>query len=328
MSIEHLSIPISLEHIREAANRLSSRVEHTRHISCEALDRLLNAQVYFKCENEQSMGAFKIRGATNKLLSLSTEEAARGVVTHSSGNHAQALALAASGLEIESHIVIPANAPALKVRKTREYGGQVYFCEPTAEARQSTVDEMIAEHSYVFVPPYNDWAIIAGQGTATLEFLEDAGPFDILLCPVGGGGLISGAAITSRGLGASTAVIGVEPLGADDALRSLRTGTLTRNAQVETIADGLRGNLGDKTFSVIRALVDDIVTVDDAAIVRAMRFAYEHMGLRLEPSGAICLAALLSQKLDISGKRLGVLLSGGNISTEDFERLITSATEG
>lgn len=316
------NLPISFSDVEKASRRISDLVKRTRIARCKELEQELGAKLYFKCENEQSMGAFKIRGAFNKLLSLSDDEAARGVVTHSSGNHAQAVALAASELGIESHIVIPRNAPKIKIERTKEFGGKVYLCDSTAIARQKGADDLISQHAYVFVPPYNDWAIIAGQGTATLELWEDCGPLDLVMCPVGGGGLASGAAIVTKALGSKAYMLGVEPEGASDAKQSLETGKIVTLDKPETIADGLRGSLGEKTFSVLSSLVDEIVTVGDEEIVNAMAYADRHMGLRLEPSGAVCLAALISKKLDVKDKRVGIVISGGNIDDEHFENLI------
>jgi threonine dehydratase len=287
-------------------------------MTSRTLSGMCGAELFFKCENLQRVGAFKFRGASNAVLSLDAEEAARGVATHSSGNHAQALALAARLRGIPAHIVMPENAPAVKQRAVRDYGAEITFCEPTLEARESTLADVIARTGAAFVHPYNDWRIIAGQATAGRELIEEVPDLDIILAPVGGGGLLSGTALAARYYSPGTAVIAAEPEGADDAARSFRAGHIIPSVQPRTVADGLLTSLGEKTFAVIRAHVRDIVTVDDAAIIRAMRLVWERMNIVIEPSAAVPLAAVLVGAVDVRGARVGIIFSGGNL---DLDRL-------
>jgi threonine dehydratase len=278
---------------------------------------MAGASLFFKCESFQKTGAFKFRGACNAVFSLSDEEASRGVVTHSSGNHAAALSLAARKRGVTARIVMPSNAPQVKVDAVRGYGGIITFCEPTLESRESTAEKVIQKTSAVFIHPYNDNRIIAGQGTAALELLEEITDLDFLLAPVGGGGLLSGTAIAAKGLNPRIKVIGCEPKNADDAYQSIKAGRIIPSENPNTIADGLRTSLGDKTFPIIRDLVDDILLAKEEEIVTAMRHIWERMKIVVEPSAAVPLAVLLSKQHDVAGKKIGVILSGGNV---DFSR--------
>ncbi|MBP8292309.1 MAG: pyridoxal-phosphate dependent enzyme [Caldilineaceae bacterium] len=302
-----------LSAIRTAAARIRPYAHRTPVMTCASLDTQVGAQLFLKCENLQKVGAFKFRGATNAVFSLSDTEAARGVVAHSSGNHAQALALAARRRGIPAYIVMPDNAPAVKKAAVAGYGGQITFCAPTLAAREATQAAVVAATGATVVHPYNDVRVIAGQGTATLELLEDVPDLDVILAPVGGGGLLSGTAIAATELSPNIRAIGVEPAGADDATRSLAAGSIIPSLQPQTIADGLLTSLGDLTFPIIRDRVEQIVTVSEEAIVAAMKFIWERAKLIVEPSAAVPIAALWEQRVDLSGLRVGVILSGGNV---------------
>ena len=298
--------------VQQAAKRIKPYAHRTPVFTCNSLNEMLSATLFFKCENFQKVGAFKFRGACNAVFSLSDEEARRGVATHSSGNHGAALALAARLRDIPAHIVMPTNAPAIKQAAVAGYGGSIVFCEPTQAARESTLTDVAQETGANFIPPYNDTRVIAGQGTAALELCEDIAGLDVVMAPVGGGGLISGTALTVAALSPTTRVIAAEPAGADDAYRSLHSGQIQPSLNPQTIADGLRTSLGDLTFAIIRRHVEQIVTVSEAAIIEAMRHVWERMKIVIEPSAAVPVAALLEKHIDLSGLRVGVILSGGN----------------
>jgi len=302
--------------IRQAAERIRPHAHRTPVMTCRSLDQRVGAQVFMKCENLQKVGAFKFRGACNAVFSLSPDEAARGVATHSSGNHAQALALAARMRGIPAYIVMPRNAPAVKQAAVAGYGGIITLCEPTLAARESTLAEVVAATGAKVVHPYNDARVIAGQGTAALELLADVPDLDVIMAPVGGGGLLSGTAIAARAVAPQMRVIAAEPAGADDAFRSLAAGHIIPSVQPQTIADGLLTSLGDLTFPIIREHVEQIVTVSEAAIVAAMKFVWERAKLVVEPSGVVPIAALWEEAIDLRGLRVGVILSGGNVDLE------------
>jgi threonine dehydratase len=308
----------NLDDIRRAAKRIAPHVYRTPVMTCAALDRMLGSELHFKCENLQRIGAFKIRGATNAVLSLDDAQASHGVATHSSGNHAAALALAARERGIAAYVVMPENAPRTKRAAVADYGAEIIACAPTLAARERTLAEVVERTGAHFVPPYNDHRVIAGQATAALELLEQVPDLDVVMTPVGGGGLTSGAALAVQYLSPRTRMIAAEPAGADDAYRSFRSGRLLPVEQPDTIADGLRTSLGDKTFAIIHRHVDDIVTVEDHIIIEAMRLIWERMKLVVEPSAAVPLAALLAGRLEVGGLRIGVILSGGNV---DLDRL-------
>ena len=302
--------------IRQAAERIRPHAHRTPVMTCRSLDQRVGAQVFMKCENLQKVGAFKFRGACNAVFSLSPDEAARGVATHSSGNHAQALALAAAMRGIPAYIVMPRNAPAVKQAAVAGYGGIITLCEPTLAARESTLAEVVAATGAEVVHPYNDVRVIAGQGTAALELLADVPDLDVIMAPVGGGGLLSGTAIAARAVAPQMRVIAAEPAGADDAFRSLAARHIIPSVQPQTIADGLLTSLGDLTFPIIRAHVEQIVTVSEPAIVEAMKFVWERAKLVVEPSGVVPIAALWEEAIDLRGLRVGVILSGGNVDLE------------
>ncbi|MBN2493660.1 MAG: pyridoxal-phosphate dependent enzyme [Deltaproteobacteria bacterium] len=310
----------AIDEIRRAAARIAPHAHRTPVMRCRSLDAMSGAELFFKCENLQRAGAFKFRGAVNAVLSLPAERAARGVASHSSGNHAAALALAARVCGVPCRVVMPRGAPAVKQAAVRGYGAEIRFCEPSLQAREQGLAELVADSGAAVIHPYDDEAVIAGQGTAALELVEEVADLDLLLCPVGGGGLASGTAIAAHGASPRTRVVAVEPAGADDARRSFRQGRLLLSVAPDTIADGLLTSLSERTFGIIRALVHDVVCVDDAAIARAMRLVFERMKLVIEPSAAVPLAALLEGRLRCAGQRVGIILSGGNV---DLGRLAT-----
>jgi len=299
--------------IRAAHERIAPQIHRTLVLTSSALNELTGARLYFKCENFQKTGSFKIRGATNAVLSLSEEEAKRGVVTHSSGNHAAALARAAGKRGIPAWIVMPSNAPETKKAAVRSYGGQITECEPTLAAREATAKAILDRTGANLVHPYDNLRVIAGQGTVALEILEQTPDLDFLLAPVSGGGLLSGSAIAAKELRPKIRVVGCEPQNADDAYRSMESGKLEPAAKSETIADGLRATLCPLTFSILRERVDEIVTVSEAEIVEAMRMIWERMKIVIEPSAAVAAAPALLKKIDARGKRVGIILSGGNL---------------
>ncbi|MBL9001932.1 MAG: pyridoxal-phosphate dependent enzyme [Phycisphaerae bacterium] len=303
----------SLSEIRAAADRIRPHAHRTPVLTCAAIDARAGARVFMKCENLQRVGAFKFRGACNAVFSLSDAEAARGVVCHSSGNHAQALALAARIRGIPAYIVMPSNAPEVKKAAVAGYGGRITYCEPTLKAREETQARVIAETGATEIHPYNNPRIIAGQGTATLELLEEVPDLDLIIAPVGGGGLLSGTATAAKGLNPSIRVIGAEPQRADDAARSLAAGRVLPSENPRTIADGLLTSLCDLTFAVIRERVERIITVREEAIPEAMRFVWERAKIIIEPSAAVGFATLWEGQLDTRGLRIGIIVCGGNV---------------
>lgn len=312
-----LMVEPDLDIIRAAAERIAPYIHRTPVMTSEAVDALCGASVFFKCENLQKAGAFKIRGATNAVLSLPHESAARGVATHSSGNHGAALALAARRRGIPAYVVMPRTAPAIKRAAVAGYGAEILSCEPTMAAREAQLTAAVERTGATFVPPYNDYAVMAGQGTAALELCEQVPDLDAVVTPVGGGGLLAGTAIAVAGVAPAAAVYGAEPEGADDAWRSLRAGSIQPMAHPDTIADGLRSTLGALTFPVMQARVRDVVTVSDEATIAAMRHVWERMKIIIEPSAAVAVAAVMKGDA-FRGRRVGVILSGGNV---DLDRL-------
>ncbi|RLE17532.1 MAG: threonine/serine dehydratase [Acidobacteria bacterium] len=304
--------------VLEAAERIAASVHRTPITTCATLDRLTGARLYFKCEHLQKVGAFKARGATNAVFSLSENEAARGVATHSSGNHAAALARAAGLRRIPAYIVMPSTAPPVKRAAVEGYGATITECEPTLEARETTLAEVQARTGATFIHPYDNPNVIAGQGTAALEFLTDVPDLQTIMAPVGGGGLLSGTAIAVSGLRPDVAVWGAEPSGADDAFRSLRDGTLYPSVRPKTIADGLLTSLSERTFRIIRTLTEGIVTAHEETIIRAMRLLWERAKLLVEPSAAVPLAAILDHPDQFTGRTVGIILSGGNVNLNDL----------
>ena len=303
----------SINEIREASERIAPYIHNTPVLTCEAIDKRCGRRIFFKCENFQKAGAFKIRGAANAVFSLNEQEVLKGVATHSSGNHGAALALAARWRGVESHVIMPENAPKVKVNAVSEYGAKIYFCAPTLKAREERLGEVVNETGAAFIHPYNNLRVIAGQGTAALELLEEIPELDALITPVGGGGLLSGSAISAAALSSHTAVIGAEPEGADDAFRSFKSGKLVPSVNPDTIADGLLTSLSDLTFSIIKRYVSDIVTVSEEGIIQAMKLVWERMKIIIEPSSAVALTVLLEKGSSVPGERVGIILSGGNV---------------
>jgi threonine dehydratase len=309
---------LTMESIRAAHARIRDKIHRTPIMTSETLDSLAGSHLYFKCENLQKVGAFKARGATNAVLLLSDAEAARGVVTHSSGNHAAALARAAKLRGIPAYIVMPTNSPKAKQASVRRYGGEIILCEPTLAAREATARDVMQRTGASFIHPYDNLQVMAGQGTTAIELLEDVADLDVILCPVGGGGQLSGIAVAAKAMRPDIRIVGVEPAAADDAARSLKEGRIMPAGTPVTIADGLKTSLGEKPFAEIQRLVDDIVTVREDSIVQAMRLIWEVLKIIVEPSGAVSYAAVVEGSFHSQGARVGVILSGGNL---DLERL-------
>jgi threonine dehydratase len=307
---------ISLQDILQAAQRIKPYIHRTPVMTNESLNQKVDAQVFMKCENLQKVGAFKFRGASNAVWSLTDEEAARGVVTHSSGNHAQALALAAKMRGIPAYIVMPSNAPQVKKNAVAGYGGQITFCEPTLEARESTMEGIRQRTGASVVHPYDNESVMAGQGTAALELLEEVPDLNVIIAPVGGGGLLSGTSIAATETKKGIRVIAAEPEMADDAFRSIQAGKIIPSQNPKTIADGLLTSLGILTYPVIKERVEQVVTVSEAGIVESMKFIWERTKIVIEPSAATVIAVLWEKKIDLSGLKVGVILSGGNVDLE------------
>ncbi len=309
--------------IKAAYERIKGVVNKTPVMTSRTLNARHRAEIFFKCENFQRIGAFKFRGAYNCISQLSEEEKARGVIAHSSGNHAQAQALAAKLLGINAVIVMPKWSPSVKVNATREtYGARVVFCENTIQSRHETAQKLVEEHGYTLVHPYDNDNIICGAGTAALELVHEVKDLDMIFAPVGGGGLLSGTSIAAKGFNSHIKVYASEPRAVDDAYRSMKAGKIMTNKTIQSIADGLLTNLCDRTFNIIRQYVDRIVTVSEEEILQAMRFLWERMKLVVEPSGAVSLAGVLSGQIPVENKRVGVIISGGNIDLEAFFALI------
>jgi threonine dehydratase len=310
--------------IKEASNRLNGIAHHTKVVTSNTLNKLVNAEVFLKCENFQRAGAFKFRGAYNAISKLSEKDKQRGVITYSSGNHAQAVALVGKLLNIKTIVVMPQNSPVIKKIATQEYGAEIILHNPETSVREETAKELIEKHGYVLIPPFNHYDIIAGQGTAALELFKDVGKLDYILSPCGGGGLLSGTAIASKGMDPTCKVIGVEPELADDAAKSFYTKTLHTVKNPPTIADGTRtASLGSLTFPLVIEYVDEMKTVSESEIIEAVKFLFYRTKLVVEPSGALGIAALLSNKADVNGK-VGVIISGGNIDAATIKMILDS----
>jgi threonine dehydratase/serine racemase len=309
---------ISLDDVQHAAERIAVWAHRTPMVTCATLDGLAGRRLYFKCEQWQKVGAFKFRGACNAVMKLSDADAKKGVVTHSSGNHAQALALAAKLRGIPAHIVMPSNATPVKRRAVEGYGAQVIECAPTLAARETTVAEVQEKTGSVLIPPYNHPDVMAGQGTVALEMLAEIPDLDAIVAPIGGGGLMAGVAIAARALNPAIRLFAAEPLGADDAARSKAAGTFLAQTGPHTIADGLLTSMGDLTWPVVRDLVEAVVTVAESEIIQAMRLTWERAKLLIEPSSAVAVAAVLTpafQKLR-DMRKIGIVLSGGNVNLD------------
>ncbi|KAM7260105.1 hypothetical protein ACFE04_015846 [Oxalis oulophora] len=308
----------SIESIREARERIKPFVQKTSVLTSETLNTLSGKQLFFKCECFQKGGSFKIRGACNAVFSLDDDQAAKGVVTHSSGNHAAALALAAKLRGIPAYVVIPSSAPKCKIENVKRYGGEIIMCEPTLQSREGTATTVIQQTGAILLHPFNDPRTISGQGTIVLELLEQIRELDTIIAPISGGGLISGIALAAKSINPAIRIFAAEPKGANDAFQSKEAGRIITLPETNTIADGLRAFLGDLTWPVVRDLVDDIITVEDSEIIEAMRLCYEILKVVVEPSGAIGLAAVLSNSFQENPawqecNRIGIILSGGNL---------------
>ena len=305
-----------LDRLHCAHERIRPYIHRTPVLTSSRLNEASGASLFFKCENFQKIGAFKARGATNAVFALDDATARRGVATHSSGNHGAAVARAAKLRGVPAHIVMPSNSAKVKIRAIEGYGAQLVFCEPTENAREVTCAEVIKKTGATLIHSFENEHVIAGQGTAAVELLEDVPELDLIICPVGGGGLLSGTAIAAKSMRPQIKVIAVEPANADDAAQSFRAGRRLVTEKKFTIADGLRTNVGERTFPIIRRYVDDIVTVSEQAIVSAMRTIWETMKIVIEPSAAVPYAAVIENKIVIEGKRVGIILTGGNIDLD------------
>ncbi len=310
---------VSIEDVFAAAARLDGIVKRTPVVSAEGIDEIAGRQVLMKCENLQHIGAFKFRGATNAVIMLG-DAAEKGVCTHSSGNHAQALSMAAKNRGVDAYIVMPKTAPRVKVLGVKDQGAELTFCEPTLAARESTAGEIIDRTGAALVHPYDNPDVIAGQGTAALEFFQQAGELDAIVSPVGGGGLMSGTSVTIRALTPDARIFGAEPAGADDAARSLEAGEFLPQTGPDTICDGLLTSMGEHTWPIIRDHLETIIRVTDEQVVEAMRLILDNLGMVVEPSGAVSLAAVLTPEFkELKGiDRVGVILSGGNVDSLPF----------
>jgi threonine dehydratase len=307
---------LDLAAIRTAHDRIRPHIHRTPVLTSARLDAASGASLFFKCENFQKVGAFKARGATNAVFALDEETAKRGVATHSSGNHAAALSRAAKLRGIAAHIVMPSNSSKVKVRAVQGYGGRIVFCEPNQRAREEACARVLAETGATLIHPFENEHVMAGQGTIAVELLDDVPDLDIVICPVGGGGVLSGTAVAAKSLRPPIKVIAAEPAGADDAAQSFREHRLIAQPQKNTLADGLRTDLGAPNFAVIQRYVDDVVTVTDESIIAAMRTIWETMKLVVESSGAVPYAAILEGKVDCRSKRVGIILTGGNVDLD------------
>jgi len=303
---------ITKENIIAAHERIKPYVVRTPVMTSPDLDELTGANLFFKCENFQKIGAFKARGAMNAILSLTPEQRAKGVATHSSGNHAQAIARAAKIMGVKSYIVMPHNAPQIKKQGVLSFDGEVFECEPTLQAREATLAAVVGKTGAAEIHPFNNYDVITGQATAAKELFEEVNDLDILIAPVGGGGLLSGTSLTAKYFSPKTLVYAGEPEGADDAYRSMKSGKI-EPSQSNSIADGLLTTLGDKTFPIIRDHVHEVITVSEAEIVSAMRLVWEKMKIIIETSGAVPVAAAIKGKEKFKGKRIGIIVSGGNV---------------
>jgi threonine dehydratase len=305
----------SIEDIELAAKRIDNYVHHTPILTCRTIDEMADAKIFFKCENFQKVGAFKFRGACNAVFSLCEEEAQRGVATHSSGNHASALALAANIRQIDAHVVMPSNTVSIKRKAVDGYGARIILCDPSLQSREHTLAGVLAQTNAIEIHPYNNPLVIAGQGTATLELLGEVPDLDMILAPVGGGGLLSGTAIAAAAMSPHSRIFGVEPKNANDAYCSFYSGRFVPSVNPQTIADGLLTSLGAMSFAIIQKYVHDIVTVEESEIISAMRIVWERMKIIIEPSSAVPVAVLLRNRnrIHTKGQRIGIILSGGNV---------------
>src|SRR5438132_131615 len=318
-----VDMTLDLPAIRAAHERIRRYIHRTPVLTSSRLNQASGASLFFKCENFQKIGAFKARGATNAIFSLDDATARRGVATHSSGNHGAAVARAGKLRGIPAHIVMPSNSAKVKVRAVKGYGAHIVFCDPTEEAREAACAEVIKKTGATLIHSFENEDVIAGQGTAAVELLEDVFDLDVVMCPVGGGGLLSGTAIAAKSMRKRIKVIAVEPANADDAAQSFRAGRRIVTKKKFTIADGLRTNVGEPNFAIIQRYVDDIVTVNEEAIVSAMRTIWETMKIIIEPSAAVSYAAIQQSKINIRGKGVGIILTGGNVDLDALPWMTT-----
>jgi threonine dehydratase len=311
-----VKVDIDLPTILSAHQRIRSHIHRTLVLTSSRLDEANGASLFFKCENFQKIGAFKARGATNAVFSLDDASAQRGVATHSSGNHGAAVALAAKLRRIPAHIVMPSNSAKVKIHAVEGYGAHVLFCEPTEEAREAKCADVIARTGATLIHSFENPDVIAGQGTAAVELLEDFPDLDLVMCPIGGGGLLAGTAVAAKSMRPNIKVVAAEPENADDAAQSFRAGRVIQTEKKFTIADGLRTNVGEPNFAIIKRYVDDIVTVSEEAIISAMRTIWETMKVIVEPSAAVPYAAIREGRIDVAGQRVGIILTGGNVDLD------------
>ena len=308
----------TIDQIREASKRTEAITHRTPVMTSRGIDYISQCKVFFKCENLQKVGAFKARGAANAVFSLNDQDASKGVATHSSGNHAAALAYAAGCRGIKAFVVMPENASPVKKAAVKGYGAEIIYCESTQKAREELLAEVVERTGAVFIHPYNDYRVIAGQATAALELLEEVPDLDMLIAPVGGGGLLSGTALTAAALDPTVVVFGAEPAGADDAFRSMQAGKVIPMEKPDTIADGLRTSLGSLTFPIIQQYVKEIITVSDSKTIEAMRLVWQRMKIIIEPSSAVALAAVIGNQQLTEGKKVGLIISGGNVDLDNL----------
>lgn len=303
-----------------AYEKVKPHVHRTPVLSSTLINQIVGAELFFKCENFQKAGAYKIRGATNAILSLTDAQKANGVVTHSSGNFAQAVALSAKKLGIHATIVMPENAPKTKKAAVKDYGGNIILCESTIQAREQAAQKIIDDTGAAFLHPSNDIKVIEGQGTACMELLEEVEDLDVVITPIGGGGLLAGTCTAIKHFSPKTEIYGSEPMGADDAWQSFHAGKIIPVKNPQTIADGLRTSLGDKNFPIIHALVKDIIRVEESEIIEALLLVWERMKIIIEPSSAVPLAAILKEKKKFQGKKIGIIVSGGNVDLKELPK--------
>lgn len=311
---------ITIEDIQAAHERIAPHIHRTPILTSRSINEIAGCNLYFKCENFQKIGAFKIRGGMNASLTLPADKLKKGLATHSSGNHAQAIAFAARQLGTKAYIVMPNTSPAVKVAAVKGYGAEITFCEPTQKARESTLQEIIEATGAEFIHPYDDYRVITGQATCAKELIEDAGLFDVVMAPVGGGGLLSGTCLITHYLSPGAIVYAGEPEGAADAVLSIKTGKIEQAPFIKTIADGLLTTLSDKTLAIIQAHVKEILLVSEDEIKAALQLVYERMKIVVEPSSAVPLAAVLKNKNQFAGKKLGIILTGGNVDLAKFSQ--------
>ena len=320
-TLEPVQIMPCFADVQSAHILLAGIAHRTPVMRSDTLDQRVNAQVFLKCENFQRMGAFKFRGAYNAMARLDSAQKQRGVLTHSSGNHAQAIALSGQLLNIQTTIVMPQDAPAVKLAATRGYGGNIVLYDRSQTTREQISADLLARQGFSFIPPFDHEHVIAGQGTAGLELLEEIAHLEVLVVCLGGGGLLSGCAIAARALAPNCKVIGVEPQAGNDGMQSLHTGKLIQFNNPDTIADGARTGLCERTFKLIQQHVDDIVCVTDQELIETMYFLWERLKIVVEPTGALAAAAILHNKIDVKGKRVGAIISGGNVDLKNLQNL-------